>query len=270
MSFVLSKVLWALTAPDTLLLLALVLGVAIQTAATRRAWIARGRALTIVATAGLVAASVLPIGAWGLHVLEQRFPAAQPPADVAGIIVLGGAVEPLIAADTGRPALNDAAERLTTLPGLAARYPEARLIFTGGSGMVLNGAVKEAPVAAAAWAEMGFDPGRVLYESDSRNTWENAVITMDLVRPSPGSRWVLVTSAAHMPRAVGVFRKAGWSVVPYPVDWTVARADLTRPVSGPAIGLGQLRQAVREFVGLAAYRLMGRSDSLFPGPSPRP
>lgn len=263
MSFTLSKVLWALAAPDALLLILLVAGLALI--ATGR--IPPGLWLAGVATAGFVALAVLPIGPWMLRVLEDRFPVpAELPARVDGIIVLGGAVVPLVTAERGQPALNEAAERMTVLPALAARYPEARLVFTGGSGLLLDQDVKEAEVARATWASLGFDTSRILFESDSRNTWENAVLSRRLVQPADGSRWLLVTSAAHMPRAVGVFRRAGWTVVPHPVDFTVPARQLWRLGPGLAPGLMAARVATREYIGLAAYRLMGRTDALFPAP----
>ena len=66
--------------------------------------------------------------------------------------------------------------------------------------------VKETMVARRFFAEMGLDSGRVIYEDRSRNTFENAVYTYDLVKPAPGEKWILITSAYHMARSVGVFR----------------------------------------------------------------
>ncbi len=264
MSFTLSKVLWALAAPDAVLLMLLVIGLLLLAAGRRRV----GGWLAGLATAGFIALAVVPIGPWMLRVLEDRFPIpAELPARVDGVIVLGGAVVPLITAERGQAALNEAAERMTVLPALAARYPNAILLFTGGSGLLLDQDVKEAPVAQAAWADMGFDTERIVFEAESRNTWENAVFSRELVKPADGSRWLLVTSAAHMPRSVGVFRRGGWNVVPYPVDFTVSDRQLRRPGPGLAPGLMATRLAVREYVGLAAYRLMGRTDSLFPAPA---
>lgn len=77
------------------------------------------------------------------------------------------------------------------------------------------------------------------------------------------------TSAYHMPRAVGVFRKAGFAVEPYPVDWRTRGAqDELRPFASVGDGLRRVDTAVREWVGLAVYWLTGRSSELFPGPLP--
>ncbi len=199
--------------------------------------------------------------------LENRFPRAEPlDGPIDGIIMLGGAVNPPITADRGDPSVNDAAERVLAFADLVRRHPGARAVFTGGSGRLLAQDLKEDGSIRAALLQAGIPEGRVIYETDSRNTWENAVFSRDLVSPRPGERWLLVTSAMHMPRSVGIFRKIGWEVVPYPVDYRTrhdarpyARFELDR-------NLPTLDDAVREWIGLLSYRLMGRTDDLFPAP----
>ena len=72
-------------------------------------------------------------------------------------------------------------------------------------------------MARQLWTGMGVPPERMLFETAARNTHENAVLAHALAKPRPGETWLLVTSASHMPRSVGVFRRAGWDVVPWPV-----------------------------------------------------
>jgi uncharacterized SAM-binding protein YcdF (DUF218 family) len=101
----------------------------------------------------------------------------------------------------------------------------------------------------------------------SHNTWENAVYTKALAAPQPGQRWLLVTSASHMPRAMGVFRKVGFAVEPWPVDFRTADArDWFQTFESPAEGLRRVELAGHEWIGLITYWLMGRSDELFPEP----
>jgi uncharacterized SAM-binding protein YcdF (DUF218 family) len=115
--------------------------------------------------------------------------------------------------------------------------------------------------------ELGVAPERILIEQQSRNTVENAVLSKQIAQPKPGERWLLVTSAYHMPRSVGVFRQAGFPVEPYPVDWrTRGFADALRPFSTIGDGLRRTDTAVREWIGLAAYWLTGRTSAFFPGP----
>ena len=126
--------------------------------------------------------------------------------------------------------------------------------------------LKETLVARRFFKEIGFDPGRVVYEDQSRNTYENAVMTYDLVRPDPGEMWALITSAMHMPRSVGVFRKAGWMVLPYPVDFKTEGTGQFKYFQGLANGLGTFGAALKEWIGLIGYRVLGRTNSLFPAP----
>ena len=262
MSFALSKLLWGLAAPGNLLLLAVAAGVVLLALGRRRAglWLA-GSALVL-----MLAAAVLPVGAWMARPLEARFPPGELPARVDGIVVLGGAIDPLASAESGRPELNAAADRLLALAWLAGRHPEARLVFTGGSGRLLDQHLPEAPVAAEALRRMGLDPDRLTLEGESRNTWENAVLAHRLAAPREGEVWLLVTSAMHMPRSVGCFRKAGWTVVPWPVDLRVPAAEARRLDFDLSGGLDRINAAAREYLGLLAYRLMGRTDALLPGP----
>ncbi|MFC7332017.1 YdcF family protein [Rhodocista pekingensis] len=267
MSFILSKLFWTLAAPGNALLLILLAGMGFMLAGWQRTglWLAGG------ATVALTAVAALPVGAWMLWSLESRFPSpATLPERVDGIIVLGGAVRPILTADRGQPALNEHAERLTEIPALAQRYPEARVVFTGGSGLVFEQDLKEAPVARAAWERMGFDTARVLFEQESRNTWENAVLSRDLAHPLEGEVWLLVTSALHMPRSVGIFRRIGWNVVAYPVDFQVTDRSLRRIGFDLTDGLRNLSYALHEYIGLAVYRWLDRTDALLPGPGGSP
>jgi len=253
--FVLSKVAWALLAPGNLLLFLLVLGIGLLLAGRRPAglWLAGG------ATGALLALAVLPLGAWLMWSLESRYRLpSDPPDRVDGIIVLGGAVEPLVAADHGQPALNQHGERMLAGVELARRHPGARLVFSGGSGRLLDRDLTEVAVARDIWSRLGLDVGHVLFEDRSRNTWENALYSRDLARPQPGEVWLLVTSAFHMPRAVGVFRAAGWPVVPWPVSYEVSNRELGRLGFDLRTGLELSERSVKEYVGMAAYRLMGR------------
>ena len=98
---------------------------------------------------------------------------------------------------------------MTTFVILAKRYPGAKLVFTGGSGAIEQGVSNEAEYARILLEQLGLPPDRVVFETTSRTTWENAVNTYALVKPQPSESWILLTSASHMPRAVGVFRKLG-------------------------------------------------------------
>jgi len=99
------------------------------------------------------------------------------------------------------------------------------------------------------------------FEAKSRNTWENGLFTRDLVKPKPGETWL------HMPRSVGIFRHLGFDVIPYPVAYRTFgdERDFLLPTS-MIDKVIMLDYSVREWIGLLAYRLAGKTDTLFPAP----
>lgn len=262
MSFVLGKIAWIVLKPSSLLALAFVLGLVLRLFRRRVA----GRVLMGAALTAVLASAVLPVGAWLLSPLENRFAAPTLPERVDGIVVLGGAIEPGLSADRKALSLNGNAERLVAFAALARRYPEAKLVFTGGSGSLARPDLREGDWLAPFLAAAGIPRERVIVERDARNTHDNARLTKALVQPQPGQVWVLVTSARHMPRSIGVFRKEGWPVTPYPVDYLTPRAVGFSVGFNLGGGLAALDGAAYEWMGLAYYRLSGRIAGWFPGP----
>jgi uncharacterized SAM-binding protein YcdF (DUF218 family) len=264
MFFIFSKILgfFALPSDDAATLVAL--GVILLFTRFKRT----GRALAAVGIVLLLIAGLTPFGNALMLSLEQRFP----PWDAArgaptGIVVLGGAIGAELSAARGTTDLNESAERITATAALALKYPQARIIYSGGNArLVLTGGI-EADYAADLFESLGIPRARLEAERRSRNTIENAVFSMAIAKPKPGERWLLVTSAYHMPRAMGVFRHVGFAVEAYPVDWrTRGRIDLVMPMESVTAGLRRTDTAVHEWVGLFAYWATGRSTALFPAP----
>ncbi|HWV41157.1 YdcF family protein [Pseudorhodoplanes sp.] len=264
MFFVLSKTIGFLASPSNLLIVVALGGVILM--ATR--WARCGRSLVVVAVLLLAVAGLSPLGNALILPLEQRFPAwTFSDAPPTGIIVLGGAIVPKLSGERGTVELNETAERMTATAALAKRFPLARIVFVGGDASLVGRAPSEAVLARPLLESLGVAGQRIETEEVSRNTYENAVFAKELLHPKPGERWLLVTSGYHMPRAVGCFRKVGFAVEPYPVDWrTAGRQDLLKPFQAVAGGLARTDVAVREWIGLVAYWLTGRSSALFPGP----
>ncbi len=263
--FILSKTLGAALLPINLLvelgLVSLVLMV------TRFA--ALGRKLAAATLILLALAAFSPLGNLLLYPLESRFPQWDPSRGAPdGIIVLGGSVDTDLSAAHRTPVVPHAADRLFALAELARRYPNARIVFTGGNANLVSTDAREADYSAPILENLGVPKERLILERNSRNTYENAIFTKQLVAPKPGERWLLVTSAFHMPRSMGIFRKAGFDVEAYPVDWRMGgRDELFAFTNIGADGLGRTDVAMREWIGLLAYRLMGRTGELLPGPA---
>jgi uncharacterized SAM-binding protein YcdF (DUF218 family) len=266
MFFVLSKVLGFFAIPSNLVVSVGLLGVLLVPTRFARA----GRRLMAASLIVLAILGLSPIANLLIIPLEQRFP----PWDAGngapdGIIVLGGAISPDVSAARNDVALNESAERLTVVAELARRYPNARILFSGGSGALMYDEGTEAEFAARILESFGIPYGRVMLEDRSRNTVENAVYSKEMIKPKSGERWLLVTSAHHMPRSVGAFRKVSFAVEAYPVDWrTRGWEDALRPFPTLGDGLRRADTAVREWVGLLAYWLAGQTSELFPAPPP--
>ncbi|MGY3690260.1 uncharacterized SAM-binding protein YcdF (DUF218 family) [Bradyrhizobium sp. USDA 3240] len=264
MFFVLSKTLGILLLPINFLIGIGAIGAVLLL--TRFAPL--GRRLMVASALLLAICGFSPLGNVLISILEQRFP----PWDASrgapdGIIVLGGSIDADLSVAHGTPVVRTAADRVIAAAALARRYPNARLVFTGGSANLISNDAREADYAAEIFESLGIAKSRWIIERRSRNTVENAEFSKALVDPKPGERWLLVTSAYHMPRSIGLFRKAGFNVEAYPVDWRVGN------VMGFATlaieGLSRTDLGAREWIGLIAYHLVGKTDDLLPGPVAR-
>jgi uncharacterized SAM-binding protein YcdF (DUF218 family) len=227
-----------------------------------------GRRLMAVALVLLAICGFSPLANFVLYPLEQRFPkwdASRGEPD--GIIVLGGPLDADLSAAHGLPVISGAADRIIGAATLAHRYPNARIVYTGGSPNLISNDAREADYATALFQGLGIAKSRLTMERLSRNTRENAEFSKEIVKPKPGERWLLVTSAYHMPRSMGLFRKAGFPVEAYPVDWKVGtKEDLLKHYVTANDGLLLVDIGVREWLGLIAYRIAGHTDALLPGP----
>jgi uncharacterized SAM-binding protein YcdF (DUF218 family) len=242
MIYYISKVFWLIVAPTNALVLisAIAASWAAPRSPNRVAWLAAA------AACGLVIGTFTPIGIALTVPLEHRFAFSPPDSQAApdGIILLGGG----------------GIDGLGEVSVLSQNYPKARLIFSG-----FSATTSADDLRLKLFALLGGDPARIYMESRPRTTFEDALYAAALLKPKPSERWLLVTSAMHMPRAVGCFRAAGFRVEPYPVGGF----DPSHPFANFVPGISALRDlndAAKEWIGLVAYRLMGKTDALFPGP----
>ncbi len=230
-------------------------------------WQRTGRWILTVTMVFVVLVTTVQVGLLMIEPLENRYPIVTKfTGPIDGIIVLGGSIKQLTTKYRGQPSQNGRAERLTEFIALAKLHPNAKLVFSGGSGSLLHQDVKEAETARLFFAQMGLDTKRVVFEDQSRNTFENALNSFKLVSPKPQERWVLITSASHMPRSVGTFRKVGWKLIPFPVDFSTYGPEQRRVGFDMISGIGRFEAGLRAWSGLLIYRLLGRTDALFPAP----
>jgi len=263
MFFFASKLFWLIASPLNACILGALVGIALL---RWRPALARVTILACVACLALMTFS--PAGNLLLRPLEERFPT--PPADMPapyGILVLGGAIDGDLSAKHDQVVLEEGGSRITQAALLARRYPNARVFYTGGSPWANGGDSVEARQARDLLIGLGVTSQRVGIEERSRNTYENARYSADILKPQPDQVWLLVTSAFHMPRSMGLFRKAGFNVVAYPTDFHTffdARDDEALLFRVTELSLCDL--AIHEWIGLTAYYASGKIPQWFPGP----
>jgi uncharacterized SAM-binding protein YcdF (DUF218 family) len=261
MFFILSKVLGFFALPSNLLITIGLVGIALLLTRSRRlaSW------LVVTSLVLLVLFGLSPLGNALMLPLEERFP----PWDAShgapdGVIVLGGVIAEDVSAARGAVALNESAERVTVAASAAVQNCASPF---GGTNALLFDKGAEAGFAVRQLEDLGVARERIVAEEQSRNTVENAVFSRLIANPQPGQRWLLLTSAFHMPRAIAVSRAAGFPVEAYPVDWrTTGPIDRVRPFPSVSEGLRRTDVAVHEWIGLLLYRLTGKTAELFPGP----
>jgi uncharacterized SAM-binding protein YcdF (DUF218 family) len=267
MFFTLSKTITVLFLPTSLILLAGLAGVVL--AMTR--WRSAGIRLMIASLVLLAIAGISPLGALLTQSLESRFPPWEKtdgPARgaPAGIVVLGGGISSGLSRQIGTTMVSADGGRLIALAHLARVYPNARIIYAGGDATLAGNRPPETDYLGPLLDDFGIPRSRVELETRSRNTAENAAFSKVIANPKPGERWLLVTSAQHMPRAVGCFRAVGFPVEAYPAAWRTDPEPQTAPNLSIGRSLERLDSASREWLGLIVYRLTGKTSALLPAP----
>ncbi|NOQ35857.1 MAG: YdcF family protein [Methylococcaceae bacterium] len=254
--FWLSKLIWFAIAPDNLLVLLVCISLILLYFKAYKAALILQSFIAIV----MLLIAFIPIGEWLLYPLESRFMTnPQLPEKVDGIVVLSGGENAKESALWNQVEMNKGAERDLAFLYLARRYPCAKLVFTGGSGKLIDQQYKEADVARRLFKEQGLDVSRVTFETKARNTYENGVFSYALIKPKATENWVLITTAWHMPRAMGVLKKLNWNMIAYPVDHRTQKGHLFRVDLNFSHNLGLLTMAVKEWLGLTVYYVTGKT-----------
>lgn len=260
--FLASKLFWLLAQPLSLVFVLLVISFLFAAAGFRRLY----RFLSGLAATLLFLTLFTSTGAVLLQGLENRIQKpASLPAGLSCIIILGGAFENEVVAKRGGIELNQAADRFVEGLKLAQSHPAARILVSGGDGSFSGTYDGDAQTSETFFSTFGIAPERLIREDQSRTTFENAANTKELLEENGLSNCALITSAFHMPRSVGLFRKLGIAVTPWPVDYrTSGDAALGPDFSQPSLNAQLTTTAMREWTGLAAYFISGRTHVLFP------
>ncbi|MEW5423142.1 YdcF family protein [Amorphus sp. 3PC139-8] len=253
----LSNLVFFFARPSNILVFLVFLGLVLLLLRVYRA----GILAIAVASVGFVIVGFSPLATLALAPLERIYPKAIPPeAPPTGILVFGGFVEDDISTSRDVPSVNESADRIIAVADLARRYPEAIVAISDGP--------QVAQMAARIAETFAVAKDRIRIEDQSTSTWENAVYLKRLLDPKPDETWLVVTSAWHMPRTVGILETAGWTgLVPWPVDYrTPVGEGLYDWTPSAADGLYNTNLAAREWLSLLAYWMTGKTPALLPGP----
>lgn len=251
MFFVTGKILWAFIQPLTLIAFIFIAALLFR----KCEW---ARKLLIAVSVIFLAFGFLPIGPILLNSLERQNPIPELPSRIDGMIVLGGAI------DTEGSALHDQiqftpfATRLTEMVRLSRLYPQARIVYSGGSGNLTSSNAREADIVAKLLKDLGISQKNIIFENQSRSSFENVKYSYELVHPQPGENWVLITSAFHLPRAIRIFDKQKWPVIPYPAGFIENKSLEPRVLLDVLGNYWKLKIAVKEYIAIIAYQISGK------------
>jgi uncharacterized SAM-binding protein YcdF (DUF218 family) len=264
--FLASKTIGALLIPSNFIIFVGLMGLLLAASRYRTA----GRWLLALSVTLFLLCGFSPLANLLMIPLEMRFPVWNPEgAEPDGVVVLGGPIDAYLSAAHGTPVFSDSsADCIFAAAALARRYPKMRIVYAGGSpGLFQSHGASEADYAVLAFQNLGVAHERLLAEGQSRNTQENAEFSKAVAVPKSTERWLLITSAYHMPRSIGLFRKVGFRVEAYPVDWqTRGSSDRFALPSRFLVGLILMDIASHEWIGLVADRIFGLSNDFFPSP----
>lgn len=237
---------------DNLLVLGVIITIYLfwskRTKLAKRATIALALSLALLSNLGLSYAA--------LRTLEEKYPIPSILCNdgYEGVIVLGGGINPgLIAEQRGQVQLNEAGERITKALELLNKCPEFQLIYSTFSGSLRPQGLSESESAEIFFKEQGVSQSRLIFENKSRSTFENAKYSYDLVKPE-NQKWILVTSASHLPRAITTFERFAWTAIPYPVDYRSEKSGKFG-VFQVKLAISNWNIVIHEYFGAVAYRV---------------
>lgn len=254
MFFALSKILSFAIKP-----VVWIIGLLLYAVWTRRPW--RGRRAVVAALVILLLTTNrwltnIVVRAWEPETITAN--EIKTPYDIG--IVLGGYSNLFIAPAHDRHNFSERANRFTQALELYHSGKVKKLLFTGGTGRLLQDGGSEAALLPPLLERLGIPAEDFLLEDRSRNTWENAIFTKDMLDEKyPGASCLLITSATHMPRSAACFRKAGLTATPFAVDYMseMPPPGLDLYLLPDKTGLYKWEWLIKEWIGCVAYRMRG-------------
>ena len=257
MSFYLSKILWLIVNPFNIFIFITLFTMFLYFINFRRLSLI----IYLINFIFIALISFLPIGSYLTYIIEKEFHTnTKIPERVDGILILGGATNPLLFKEFDQISLNGSAERLVESVMIIRKFEKAKVIFSGGSGIVNRSDLGHSQVAKLFYKKMGVDINKIFFEDKSRNTHENIIYSKKIAKPKKNENWLLITSAFHMKRALLIAEKNNWKLIPYAVDFKNIKDFKLTPNLNLLSNLNSFQSGLHEWLGLASYYLMGRTE----------
>jgi uncharacterized SAM-binding protein YcdF (DUF218 family) len=200
-----------------------------------------------------------PLSSFLLSKIEDFIkPSRYPIQQLTGIIVLGGSFSlELESKERNETLLNDSAERLTKALEIYKKNPKVLILFSGYSNKLKPPGWNESDIAKKFFLDQGVRFENLIFESQSRNTFENIKYSKDIIANYKGT-WGLITSASHMPRSYYTFKRQGLILEPIIVDYKTGTSQIFWINFDIKKGLVHWKLILREIVGISYYKITSK------------
>lgn len=260
MSFYLSKTLWLILNPFNIFILLTLFSILLFLFSIKRLSII----IFLINFSILLTISIFPIGNYLVYIIEKEFHLhTKVPDHIDGILILGGSTNAEMFQEYGQISLNGSAERLVESVDIIKKFKGSKIIFTGGSGILNRPDLGHVQVAKLFYKKMGINLKRIMFENNSKNTFENIIFSKKMAEPNKNEIWLLITSASHMKRALLIGEKNNWYFTPYAVDFLNEKNFKFRPNFKLLSNLNSFQKGLHEWLGLISYYLLGRTSRFF-------
>jgi len=260
MSFYLSKIIWLVLNPFNIYIFFTLLTIILYLFNFKKISIT----IFLINTLFLFIICFFPIGNYLIHQIEKEYYLhIDIPEKIDGVLILGGATNPLMFKEFKQISVNESSERLIESVYIIKQFKNSKVIFSGGSGIINRPDLGHSQVAKSFYKKMGVQDNRIIYEDNSRNTYENILFSKKIANPKKNENWILITSASHMKRAILIGSKHNWNFVPYAVDFKTTKKYKLSPNLSLLSNLNSFQQGSHEWLGLISYFLMNRTNRIF-------
>ena len=177
------------------------------------------------------------------------------------ILILSGSENPFLTKEHNQVNLNESSERLIESMKLINKYPQAKIVFSGCY-KIKDDDICSSEVVMKLFIQNNISINNIIFENQSRNTYENLLFSKRLVKPTKYEKWILITSAFHLRRSMGIAEQLQWSMIPYPTDFQTAKKIKWELSFNLIKNFYILERSSHEWLGLFTYYLLGRTSSI--------